>query len=85
MCRIHVRFEDNQVLRTAWRVTASKINLPTYLSYLARYVSGLIILLRKNLTIDPFMIYLPFASTALTCPSLLNVLVMPAIAVRYDI
>ena len=39
MCRIHVRVEDNQVLRTAWRVTASKFNLPTNPSYLARYVS----------------------------------------------
>ena len=27
----------------------------------------------------------PFASTAIPCPSLLNVLVMPAIAERYDI
>lgn len=44
----------------------------------------IIVLLRKNQTVD-LMIYLPFASTALTCPSLLNVLVMPAIAVRYDI
>ena len=40
------------------------------------------ILLRKNQTIDDLP---PFASTEIPCPSLLNVLVMPAIAVRYDI
>ena len=48
---------------------------------------GIIVLLRKNkdLIIDLLNDLPPFASTALTCPSLLNVLVMPAIAVRYDI
>lgn len=61
----------------------SKFNLPTkpsYLHHVSRsYYSTL---LRKNQTIDDLP---PFASTKITCPSLLNVLVMPAIVERYDI
>lgn len=80
----HVRVEDNQVLRTAWRVTHLNLiclQIHSYLHHVSRsyYYS---ILLRKNQTIDDLP---PFASTPIPCPSLLNVLVMPAIAERYDI